>query len=103
MILWHSPSHKTRRLYAYYLDHSDRLCCRPYRQDDYTGKRTGGFFLTAALGIAGSLGATYLGHFLGWYQAGESAGFFAAIVGAIVLLLIYHLITRKSGAGSSAT
>jgi uncharacterized membrane protein YeaQ/YmgE (transglycosylase-associated protein family) len=60
------------------------------------GSGPAGFFLTAALGIAGSLGATYLGHFLGWYQAGESAGFIGAIVGAIVLLLVYHLVTRKS-------
>lgn len=60
------------------------------------GAGPSGFFLTAALGIAGSLGATYLGNFLGWYQAGESAGFFAAIVGAVVLLLVYHLVTRKS-------
>ena len=60
------------------------------------GAGPSGFFLTAALGIAGSLGATYLGHFLGWYQAGESAGFFAAIVGAIILLLVYHWATRKS-------
>ena len=41
-----------------------------------------GFCLTAALGIAGSIAATYLGHFLGWYQAGESAGFIGALVGA---------------------
>ena len=50
-----------------------------------------GFVLTAALGIAGSIAATYLGHVLGWYQAGESAGFIGALVGAITLLLIYHL------------
>jgi len=60
------------------------------------GAGPSGFFLTAALGIAGSLAATYLGQFLGWYRGGESAGFFAAIVGAIVLLLVYHLVTRRS-------
>jgi uncharacterized membrane protein YeaQ/YmgE (transglycosylase-associated protein family) len=59
------------------------------------GSGPGGFFLTAALGIGGSLAATYLGHFLGWYKVGESAGFIGAIMGAIVLLGVYHLAIRK--------
>lgn len=59
------------------------------------GAGPGGFFLTAALGIGGSLAATFLGQALGWYQAGQSAGFVGAIVGAIVLLGAYHLVTRK--------
>lgn len=59
------------------------------------GAGPGGFFLTAALGIGGSLAATYLGRFVGLYGAGQSAGFIAAIVGAVVLLLGYHLIAKK--------
>ena len=59
------------------------------------GAGPGGFFLTAALGIGGSLAATYLGRFVGLYSAGQSAGFIAAIVGAVVLLLGYHLIAKK--------
>ena len=59
------------------------------------GTGPGGFFLTAALGIGGSLAATYLGQSLGWYQPGHSAGFVGAIVGAMLLLGIYHLATRK--------
>ena len=59
------------------------------------GAGPGGFFLTAALGIGGSLAATYLGQFLGWYQPGQSAGFIGAIVGAIILLGVYHLATKK--------
>ena len=59
------------------------------------GAGPGGFFLTAALGIGGSLAATYLGRFVGLYNAGQSAGFIAAIVGAVVLLLGYHLIAKK--------
>jgi len=53
-----------------------------------------GFILTSALGIAGSLAATYLGHVLGWYEPGQSAGFIGAVVGAAVLLLIYHLVRK---------
>lgn len=61
------------------------------------GKGPGGFFLTAVLGIAGSVAATYLGQMLGMYQAGESAGFIMSVIGAALLLLAYHLVTRNSG------
>lgn len=60
------------------------------------GKGPSGFFLTAVLGIAGSLAATYLGQALGFYPPGHAAGFIASIVGAIVLLVGYHLVTRRS-------
>lgn len=59
------------------------------------GTGPGGFFLTAALGIGGSLAATYLGQLLGWYQPGQSAGFIGAVVGAVLLLGAFHLATRK--------
>ncbi|MBU6258406.1 MAG: GlsB/YeaQ/YmgE family stress response membrane protein [Burkholderiales bacterium] len=55
-----------------------------------------GFFMTAILGIAGSFAATYLGQALGLYAGGQAAGFIASIVGAVVLLVVYHLVTRKS-------
>jgi uncharacterized membrane protein YeaQ/YmgE (transglycosylase-associated protein family) len=55
------------------------------------GTGPSGFFMTAALGIAGALAATYLGQFAGWYQEGETAGFIAATLGAIVLLVLYHI------------
>lgn len=61
------------------------------------GSGPGGFFMTAVLGIAGSLLASYLGQALGWYSAGHVAGFIASVIGAIVLLVVYHLITRNSG------
>lgn len=55
-----------------------------------------GFFLTAVLGILGSVATTYLGQLLGWYQAAEGAGFIASIVGAVVLLGIGQLIKSKT-------
>ena len=58
------------------------------------GPGPGGFFLTAALGIAGSLLATYIGQILGWYQVGQSAGFIGGLVGAIVLLVGYHVLSK---------
>jgi uncharacterized membrane protein YeaQ/YmgE (transglycosylase-associated protein family) len=61
------------------------------------GKDPGGFIITAIIGIAGSLLATWIGqNVFGWYQEGQSAGFIASVIGAIVLLLLYHLVKRKS-------
>ena len=56
-----------------------------------------GFILTTILGIVGAFVATYLGQAVGWYRAGESAGFLGAIVGAVILLFIYGLITGRQG------
>lgn len=60
------------------------------------GKDPGGIIITMLLGIAGSFIATFLGRALGWYQAGQAAGFIASLIGAIILLVIYHLFRRKS-------
>jgi uncharacterized membrane protein YeaQ/YmgE (transglycosylase-associated protein family) len=51
-----------------------------------------GFILTTVLGIVGALVATYLGQAIGWYQAGEGAGLIGAIVGAIIILVIWGVI-----------
>ena len=59
------------------------------------GKDPGGIWITMALGIAGSIIATWLGQAIGWYQAGQSAGFIMSVVGAVVLLFIYRLIRNK--------
>jgi uncharacterized membrane protein YeaQ/YmgE (transglycosylase-associated protein family) len=62
------------------------------------GKDPGGFIVTTLIGIAGALIATYLGQAIGWYQAGQSAGFIGAVVGSIILLLLYRLFFRKKQA-----
>ena len=59
------------------------------------GRDPAGFFITAAIGIAGSLLATFGGQALGLYKAGEPAGFIGSLVGAIILLVIYHLVRRS--------
>lgn len=59
------------------------------------GGGPGGFFITAALGIGGSLAATFLGRMAGLYSPGQSAGFIGAVIGAIVLLVGYHFISKK--------
>ena len=61
------------------------------------GRDPAGFIITVIIGIVGSVIATYLGRFLGFYQVGESAGFIAAVLGAIILLAIYRAVTGKRG------
>jgi uncharacterized membrane protein YeaQ/YmgE (transglycosylase-associated protein family) len=59
------------------------------------GKDPGGIFITIVLGVVGALLATFLGRLIGWYQPGESAGFIGAVVGSIILLVIYRLFKKK--------
>lgn len=59
------------------------------------GEQKMGFILTTVLGIAGALVAGYLGQAIGWYQAGQGAGFIGSVVGALILLFGYGLLTRK--------
>jgi len=59
------------------------------------GRDPGGCIVTILLGIAGALVATYLGQAVGWYQPGQTAGFIGALVGAMLLLLLYRLIFRR--------
>ena len=56
-----------------------------------------GMIMTAVLGIAGSFVANFAGQALGFYAAGGAAGFIASVIGAIVLLLIYSMITKNAG------
>ena len=53
------------------------------------GKENMGFIMTTALGIVGSLVASYAGQLIGWYQAGQGAGWIGSIVGAFALLWAY--------------
>jgi uncharacterized membrane protein YeaQ/YmgE (transglycosylase-associated protein family) len=53
-----------------------------------------GFILTTLLGIVGAVLASWLGQVIGLYHEGESAGFFGALIGAIILLLIWRQLAR---------
>ena len=53
-----------------------------------------GFILTTILGIIGAVLATYLGQAIGWYKAGEGAGLIGAVVGAIIVLVIWSMLAR---------
>lgn len=61
----------------------------------HPGKENMGFLMTIGLGIAGSFLAGTVGQYLGWYQAGEGAGFIASVIAAIILLVIYGKLRQK--------
>jgi uncharacterized membrane protein YeaQ/YmgE (transglycosylase-associated protein family) len=54
-----------------------------------------GFVLTAILGIVGAIVATYLGQAVGWYGPNDAAGFIGAVVGAVIVLLVWGAIARR--------
>jgi uncharacterized membrane protein YeaQ/YmgE (transglycosylase-associated protein family) len=62
----------------------------------HPGRDPGGFIVTTLLGIVGAVLATYLGQAVGWYRAGEGAGFIGAVIGAVIVLAIYTFATRRS-------
>ena len=62
------------------------------------GNNPGGFIMTAVLGIAGSFAAKFLGEMLHLYRPGQPVGFIGSVIGAIVLLAIYHLAVRRRAA-----
>ena len=62
----------------------------------HPGKEHMGFIMTVLLGIAGSFLAGIIGQAIGWYKAGEGAGFIASIIVAIILLVIYGKIKGKT-------
>ncbi|HLJ65578.1 MAG TPA: GlsB/YeaQ/YmgE family stress response membrane protein [Stellaceae bacterium] len=55
-----------------------------------------GFILTTLLGIAGAFVATWIGQAIGFYSFGQGAGFIGAIIGAVIILAVYHFIERNS-------
>jgi uncharacterized membrane protein YeaQ/YmgE (transglycosylase-associated protein family) len=67
------------------------------------GEQKMGWIMTILLGVAGSLLAGFIGQALGWYQAGEGAGWIASVVGALVLLFVVGKLRSGSGSGSSSS
>jgi uncharacterized membrane protein YeaQ/YmgE (transglycosylase-associated protein family) len=61
----------------------------------HPGKENMGFFATILLGVAGSFLAGIIGQAMGWYQAGQGAGFIASVVVAIILLVVYGRLRDK--------
>ena len=58
-----------------------------------------GFILTTILGIIGAFVATWLGQALGWYGPNEGAGLIGAVVGAIIVLVIWGMVNARQNSG----
>lgn len=54
-----------------------------------------GFILTTILGIVGAFVATYLGQALHWYAPGEGAGLLGAVIGAVIILVVWGIVARR--------
>ena len=54
-----------------------------------------GFILTTILGIVGAFVASWLGQALGWYDPDEGAGVVGAVVGAVIVLLIWGAVMAR--------
>lgn len=54
-----------------------------------------GFIMTTLLGVVGAFVATWLGQSLGWYSAGRGAGLVGAVVGAVIVLLVWGALSRR--------
>ncbi len=61
------------------------------------GEQKMGWILTGALGVGGSLIAGFVGQALGWYRAGQGAGWIASVLGAMALLFVVSKLQNKSG------
>lgn len=60
------------------------------------GRDIQGFIMTTLLGIAGALVGKFLGQGLGLYAEGQSAGFFMSLLGAMIILFIYHKLSNRN-------
>jgi uncharacterized membrane protein YeaQ/YmgE (transglycosylase-associated protein family) len=58
-----------------------------------------GFILTTILGIIGAFVATWLGQAMGWYGPNEGAGLIGAVVGAIIVLVVWGMVASRQSAG----
>ena len=61
-----------------------------------SGRNPGGLLGAVLVGVAGSFLASFVGERIGWYQAGDTAGFVMSAAGAITLLAIFRFLAGTS-------
>jgi uncharacterized membrane protein YeaQ/YmgE (transglycosylase-associated protein family) len=99
---WDCPPRKDQTRQEHPVDDRDRLRGGPVaRLISPAPNNPGGFVLTTLLGIVGAFLTTYLGQAIGWYRADEGAGLIGATMGALIVLFIWHLISRRGHASST--
>jgi len=78
--------------YGHHLDHHHRLCGGADREIPSSGPERA----VGLLGIVGAVLATYIGQAIGWYKAGEGAGLIGAVVGALIVLVIWGMVSKRT-------
>ena len=56
-----------------------------------------GVVLNVVVGIVGALLGGYIGRALGFYRGNDPVGFVMAVIGSIILLVIYRFVARRPG------
>lgn len=59
------------------------------------GRDPGGIIVTMLLGIAGALLGGFIGRAMGFYGPGEAAGWLMSFLGAVILLMLYRMLSRR--------
>jgi uncharacterized membrane protein YeaQ/YmgE (transglycosylase-associated protein family) len=62
-----------------------------------------GFILTTVLGIVGAFVATFVGQAIGWYRPDQGAGLLGSIIGALVVLFVWHRLVVNRAIGDPGT
>ena len=66
----------------------------------HPGRDPGGFVVTIVIGIVGALIGGFMGRALGWYREGDPVGFIMAVLGAIILLVLYRVVAGRVARGA---
>ncbi len=59
------------------------------------GREPGGWVVSMAIGILGSMIGAFVGQAVGIYRVGETAGFIMSVLGAMVVVAVYQILTRR--------
>jgi len=62
----------------------------------FVGIMRSGFWITAIVGVVGAVGAAFVAERIGWYPQGHLAGYIAAVLGAVALLVLFQLFTTRA-------
>jgi uncharacterized membrane protein YeaQ/YmgE (transglycosylase-associated protein family) len=60
------------------------------------GRESGGWVMSMLLGIAGAYVGGFIGRAFGFYGPSQAAGFLISVLGAVLLLVVYHALRRGS-------
>jgi uncharacterized membrane protein YeaQ/YmgE (transglycosylase-associated protein family) len=59
------------------------------------GREPGGWVISMLIGIGGAMLGGFLGRLVGLYGPGQPAGFVMSLIGAVVLVVLYHAFTMR--------